>query len=166
MSTEGRLSRTFDALLAVGGALAGLLLVSTMVLVCGKVFLRYVLNIGVIGVDQISGTLLLYITFLGAGWVLGRNEHVTIDLLTTRLSPESRRKLDAVTSAVAALVCLLIVFYGVHEVVYSLSRGIKIASELEIPRAANLVVIPLGCALLACQFARRSLSLLSARSQA
>ena len=51
-----------------------------------KVVFRYGLGEGLIGIDQISATLLLYITFLGAAWVLRSEEHVTVDLLVNQLS--------------------------------------------------------------------------------
>jgi TRAP-type C4-dicarboxylate transport system permease small subunit len=95
-------------------------------------------------------------TFLGAAWVLSREEHVTIDIVTGHLSPSAQRILTIFSSILCALVCLLIFVFGVMEVVYSLGKGILVAAELEIPRAVNLVVIPLGCLFLWIQFTRRA----------
>ena len=120
-----------------------------------KVIFRYGLHEGLVGIDQISGTLLLYITFLGAAWVLRREEHVTIDLLVTGRSPKVRR-LHVVSSIIGALVCLLLTVFGTLEVIGSWQRGILIPAELEIPRAINLAVIPLGSFLLCLQFVRRA----------
>lgn len=152
-----QLTRFFDFLLMAGGALAGLLMIVIMAMVCTKVFMRYVLGIGWLGVDQISGSLLLYITFLGAAWVLSREEHVTIDFLFGQLSAPRQRQMTVVTSTICALVCMLVFAYGVNEVIYSWNRGFLVAAELEIPRAANLAIIPVGCLLLWIQFIRRAL---------
>ncbi|MGH6898223.1 MAG: TRAP transporter small permease [Geminicoccaceae bacterium] len=142
----------------LGAALAAALLLAVMLATTIKVIFRYVLNEGLIGVDQISGTLLLYITFLGAAWVLRREEHVTIDLLVTGRSPKVRRRLHVISSIMGALVCLVLTVSGTYEVIGSWQKGILVPAELEIPRAINLVVIPLGSLCLCLQFVRRARS--------
>lgn len=156
MTAGKKIIRVFDWLLDAGAALSGALLVAVMLLTSVKVFFRYGLREGLLGVDQISGTLLVYIAFLGAAWVLRREEHVTIDLLVTRLRPATRRWLTCVNSCAGALICLVVAYYGTVEAVTSWQRGILIPAEIEIPRVINLGVIPLGCFLLSFQFMRRA----------
>ena len=157
MKLAARTTRAFDLALRAGGALAGLIMVAIMVMVCAKVFLRYVLGVGWIGVDQISGTMLLYITFLGAAWVQLREKHVTIDILFDQLPRKRQRSMTVVNSIICAAVCLLLAVYGANEVIYSWNRGFRVAAELEIPRAVNLIVIPLGFLLLSVQFLRHAM---------
>jgi TRAP-type C4-dicarboxylate transport system permease small subunit len=161
MTLVGRISRLFDFLLNAGGALASILMVVVMIMVCLKVFVRYVLGYGLVGVDQISGTLLLYIAFLGAGWVLKKEQHITVDIVYAALASGPRRWADVVTSAMCAAVCLVIVVFGTFEVADSWRRGVRVAAEIEMYRAVNLAVIPLGCLLLFFQFVRRALFHLS-----
>ena len=156
MTAGKKIIRIFDIVLDAGAALSGALLVAVMLLTSVKVFFRYGLREGLLGVDQISGTLLLYIAFLGAAWVLRREEHVTIDLLVTQLGPRTRRWLTFANSVIGALICLVVAYYGTVEAVTSWQRGILIPAEIEIPRVINLGVIPLGCFLLSLQFMRRA----------
>lgn len=156
MTIAKTIPRIFDATLSIGAALSGALLIVVMLLTVIKVFFRYVLGQGLIGVDQISGTLLLYIAFLGAAWVLRKEEHVRVDLLLSYLNLRVRRCLDVTTSVIGALVCLVLTIYGATETASSLQRGILIPAEIEIPRAVNLAVIPLGSLLLCLQFVRRA----------
>ncbi len=58
--------RLFDLVVDAGAVIAAVLLVAVMLATTIKVVFRYGLREGLIGVDQISGTMLLYITFLGA----------------------------------------------------------------------------------------------------
>ena len=139
-----------------GAALAAVLLIAVMLTTTVKVVFRYGLHKGLIGVDQISGTMLLYIAFLGAAWVLKREEHVTLDIALNALRPKYRRQMLVLGSIVASLVCLILSGVGTAEVISSLQRDIRIPAELEIPRAINLVVIPIGCLLLGLQFLRRA----------
>jgi len=151
-----RVMRLFDLIVDAGGVLAGVLLVAVMLATTIKVVFRYGLREGLIGVDQISGTMLLYITFLGAAWVLRRDEHVTLDLLANALRPSIQRRLLVLSSILGALICLAVALFGTVEVISSLRRGIRIPAEIEIPRAINLVVIPIGFLFLGLQFARRA----------
>ena len=151
-----RAVRVFDLIVDGGAILAAILMVAVMLTTTIKVVFRYGLREGLIGIDQISGTMLLYITFLGAAWVLRREEHVTLDLLVGRIGPEIRRQLLIWGSLAGAVVCLAISGFGTFETISSWQRGIRIPAELEIPRAINLVVIPIGCLFLGLQFARRA----------
>ena len=155
-SRGARAARVFDLIVDGGAILAAVLMVAVMLTTTIKVVFRYGLREGLIGIDQISGTMLLYITFLGAAWVLRREEHVTLDLLVGRIGPEVRRQLLIWGSVVGALVCLAVSGFGAFETVTSWQRGIRIPAELEIPRAINLVAIPVGCLFLGLQFARRA----------
>ena len=157
MNAGARAIRIFDAILTIGGVLSGVILVGVMLTVVVKVFFRYVLREGLIGIDQISGTMLLWITFLGAAWVLRREEHISIDLVFTHLSPQAQRWLGVVNSIICAFVCLVITVYGLTEVITSWQRGIRIPAEIEMPRYLNLMVIPLGTFFLWLQFMRRAL---------
>lgn len=152
----GRLLRIFDLVVDAGAALAAALLLAVMLVTMVKVLFRYGLGEGLIGVDQASGTMLLYITFLGAAWVLRREEHVTIDLVLGSLPPQVRWRLHLFSSVLGALVCLVLALFGTLEVIASWQKGIRIPAEIEIPRAVNLAVIPLGCLCLALQFMRRA----------
>ena len=152
----GTAVRIFDLIVNAGAVLAAVLLIAVMLATTIKVVFRYGLHQGLIGVDQISGTMLLYIAFLGAAWVLRREEHVTLDLLVNVLTPEVRRRLLVFTSIIGGLICLTLAVVGTVEVISSWQRGIRIPAEIEIPRAINLVVIPLGCFFLGLQFLRRA----------
>ena len=153
---RSRAIRAFDLIVDGGAILAAVLMIAVMLTTTVKVVFRYGLREGLIGIDQISGTMLLYITFLGAAWVLRREEHVTLDLVVGRIAPEVRRHMLVWGSVAAALVCLAVTGFGTFETVTSWQRGIRIPAELEMPRAINLVAIPVGCLFLGLQFLRRA----------
>jgi TRAP-type C4-dicarboxylate transport system permease small subunit len=156
MDGAGKTTRLFDALLGIGAALSGGLMIGVMLVVCLKVVFRYVLGFGWIGVDQMSGIMLLYITFLGAAWVLSRDEHVTVDVVLIYLPHPVQRTLIIANSVICAAVCLLVCVYAVLEVHDSLRRGVLVAAELVVPRAIYLAVIPVGFLFLWIQFIRRA----------
>jgi len=155
-----RVLRVFDRIIDIGGAIAAVLLIAVMLATTVKVIFRYGLREGLIGVDQISGTILLYIAMLGAAWVLRRNEHVTIDLLLSHVGPRTRWLLTVVSALAGVAVCLIVTVFGTLEVIDSIRTGVRIPAEIEMPRAVNLIVIPIGFLLLALQFLRQAVDLL------
>jgi TRAP-type C4-dicarboxylate transport system permease small subunit len=148
--------RVFDFIVDASAAIAALLLIVTMLATTVKVVFRYGLHTSLIGVDQISGMMLLYIAFLGATWVLRRNEHVVIDLLLGHVGHRTRWFLTVVSGFLGAAVCLTVAVFGTLEVVSSIQRDIRIPAEIELPRAVNLIVIPFGFLCMGLQFLRRA----------
>lgn len=149
--------RSFDRLLDIAAVAAGAILVAMMLATVVKVVMRALFNHGILGIDQISGIMMVYLTFLGAAWVLRRDGHVSVDIITSNLSPKAHRWVMTLSSLVGALVCFVITWFATKAVLLSLQRGIMVAAELEIPRAVNLWVIPFGCLLLGLEFLRRSI---------
>ncbi|MTW18627.1 TRAP transporter small permease subunit [Rhodoplanes serenus] len=156
---ESGLGRAFDMLLNAFALVSGALLVAMMLATVLRVALRTVFNYGILGVDQVSGIFMVYCAFLGAAWVLRRDGHVTVDILVATLPPRARRFFEILASVIGAAACLTIAYFSVVAVQLSLQRGIVVAAELEIPRAVNLIAIPVGCFLLGIEFIRRGLRL-------
>ena len=151
------LTRIFDRVLLAGGILSGCVLIIIMLMITVKVIFRYVLHEGLIGIDLLSGTLLVYMTFLGAAWVLKNDEHVVLDAILNQANPKSARWMRITSSLLGAAICFVVVVFGTWESINSFQRGILIPAEIEIPRVVNLWVIPAGCLLLCFQFLRHAL---------
>jgi TRAP-type C4-dicarboxylate transport system permease small subunit len=154
MRTFGKI---FDRLEDVMAATAACLLLTIMLATVVKVIGRALFNHGIMGIDQLSGTMMVYVAFLGAAWVLRNEGHITIDILTSNLSERDQRVMGVVSSIVGAVACLVIAYFAVIATGLSIKRGVMVAAELEIPRAINLWVIPFGCAVLGIEFIRRAL---------
>lgn len=153
MTTLGRL---FDRLLDATAVLASIILMVMMFATVGKIALRAIFNIGILGVDQISGIMMVYMTFLGAAWVLRSDGHVMVDLLTGSVGSAAQRRLNVLASLIGSAVCVAMTYYSIHAIALSIRRGVVVAAELEIPRSIGLMAIPIGCALLGIEFLRRA----------
>ncbi|MCT9000500.1 TRAP transporter small permease [Chelativorans intermedius] len=152
------LEKFFTWIVNFFAVLAGLLLVAIMLATVFKVGLRGVAGRGIIGIDQLSGTAMVYMTFLGGVWVLRHNAHVTVDLVLSGARTAVRRNLIVLNSVVGAIICFVVSYYGFVAVQTSLARGIMVVQELEIPRAIGLFPIPVGALLLGIEFVRRALA--------
>jgi TRAP-type C4-dicarboxylate transport system permease small subunit len=150
------LGRLFDRLLGATAVVASIILLAMMFATVAKIAMRATLNIGILGIDQISGVMMVYMTFLGAAWVLRSDSHVMVDLLISSVGPRAQRYLNILASIIGAIVCFAMTYYASKAIGLSIRRGVMVAAELEIPRAVNLFAIPIGCALLGIEFLRRA----------
>ena len=145
-----------------GFTIAGVLLVAIMLLTVAEVIMRpFGRSMG--WAFEISETLLLFITFLGAAWLVKKDKHVTIDLITDRLKPSNRLIVASITHFISAIVCFVLFWYGVQVTWMHFQESLVTHKMLEIPLAAILCVIPVGSFLLFIALMRRSHALLKTR---
>lgn len=152
-----KLTTMFDSTVDLFSILAGMLLVFVMLAVCAHVVLRYFLGRPTIWVVEISEVILLYITFLGTAWLLRREGHVKIEILLGRLHPRTQAWLNIMMSAIGAIICLVVVWYGVQVTWQFFHRDVLTPTVLALPRAWIIAIIPIGSFLLALQFVKRAL---------
>jgi TRAP-type C4-dicarboxylate transport system permease small subunit len=138
------LVRIFDSTLNILVILTCLILTFVTVSVCLEVVLRYFFNRPQVWVIELSEYALLYITFLGAAWVLKLEGHVTVDLVTNRLSPKGRAFFSFISFVICSIVSGVLFLYGTRVTWSYFSKGLYNPTILEIPTAAILIVIPVG----------------------
>ncbi len=151
-----RFNKIFDRILDLGAGATGVILMLIMLVVSVKVFFRYVLTIGIVGIDELSGLALLYITFFAGAWVLRRGDHVIIDLLSSHFNPGVKRWLGFITSVMGTVICAVLMWYGTMAIMDLWQKDIVTPTELELSRAAIISVIPFGFMLLTIQFMRHA----------
>ncbi|NKB52780.1 MAG: TRAP transporter small permease subunit [Rhizobiaceae bacterium] len=98
---------------------------------------------------------LVWITFLGAPWVLLQDRHVRIELLVDSLPRWAQTILGIAVCSVAIFICAVLAWRtGIAAWEYY-DRNVMMARIWRIPRIAPYFVIPLGSGLLSIAFALR-----------
>lgn len=116
------------------------------------VLARLLFNAPTIWVIDINGYLLVYLTFLPAAWILMRDRHVKVELLTSRLLRPARRRLGIVTDLLACAYCFVLAWQGWIVAWEALRRGYEFSTALAFPRFPVIVIIPVGAAWLSLAF--------------
>jgi TRAP-type C4-dicarboxylate transport system permease small subunit len=150
-----RLSRIFDHSLDVTAVLCGLIVLFGLVSVCAEVVMRYLFSAPIEWVVEVNEYLLVYLTFLGAGWLLRDQGHVRVDVFVKLMRPQAKAAVEVLACIVGALVCLTVVIYGILVTWSAWARGATSATALEIPLALVVVVVPLGALAMMIEFCRR-----------
>lgn len=146
----------FDRLLKLAANLGMFVLFLMMLAVCWEVFSRYFLGRGSVWVIEFSEYALLYMTFLGAAWLLQKDGHVEMDIVVAALRPESRRTIKSITSVACSLVCLMLAWSGADVALDYLQRGLHRPTLVAPPAFPLFAIIPIGFFLLFVQFLRRA----------
>jgi len=122
--------------------------------VCYDVVMRSLLNRPTIWTLEINQKILVFITFLGAAWLLREGGHVRIDILVNWLPKRALTIINFMTSLLSAIACLVVVWFGVLVVWEQFQMDYRDPTVLALPQGPIYIVIPLGFFLLFVNFIR------------
>ncbi len=127
------------------GALT-LMTVALFVIVGVSVFTRYCLNSSLGWSDELSRFLFIWVSFLGAAYAYGLNEHIGLDFVVDRIRNEKTRTVIRLLSEICiGVVIFVIAWYGWDVAV----SATNLSPALDIPMTVVYGVVPLTGALMA-----------------
>lgn len=150
-----KLNRIFDRVLDASAVLCGAIILFGLLSVCAEVVMRYLLRSPLEWVVEINEYLLIYLTFLGAAWLLRDQGHVRVDVVVRMMSPNGKALVEVLACIVGTLICLIVVAYGSYVTWGLWLRHAISATVLEVPVAPVVAVVPLGALALMLEFCRR-----------
>lgn len=120
-------------------------LMSILVLdVLWQVFSRYVLNAPSSYTDELAGFLLIWVGVLGAAYVAANREHLAIDLLLQRSSPERKYKLELIIAVCIIIFSVSVLVVGGSWLAYTRFYLSVKSSALGMPLGFVYLVLPLS----------------------
>jgi TRAP-type C4-dicarboxylate transport system permease small subunit len=165
MEIENKKKDKFDKIIDAMAFFAGILLLLMTLMITYAVFMRY-LNLGTpIWVLQYVEYTLLWMTFLGAAWLLKRGGHIRIDTAIALLPKRIRIKIDIINELLGCFVTLIIVYYGTLHTLDLYQRGVLEINATNVYKYLIFWIIPFGSLALFFQFLRSALGKLRKKSQ-
>jgi C4-dicarboxylate transporter DctQ subunit len=156
---------SFDRLIGTLAFIAGVLLLLITIFVCYAVIMRYAGFKPPVWVLQFTEYALLWITFLGAAWLLKKDGHIRIDTLISRLNPASFRKVGIIDDFLGIIVSAIIFWFGTLHTIDCYQRTIMEVKGVIVPKFAVFLIIPLGGLALAIQFGRDCFNKIRSKSR-
>lgn len=141
-----------DRVISIMAYLAALLLFLLMLIICYEVVMRYLFRSPTGWVIEACEYALLYITFLGAAWLLRQDGHIRVDILFAFLNRKVSRVLNMTTSLVGAIACGFLLVYGVLSTWHHFQESTLVIQTLNTPKWVLLIIIPIGSFFLVLQF--------------
>jgi TRAP-type C4-dicarboxylate transport system permease small subunit len=127
---------------------AGVVLLMMSVVVYSVVN-RYLLGTPVTWTDELSGYLVVALVMLGAAEALRRGDHISVDLITSRLGSGARRLADVWGNLLVLVVAVSLLISGKATIEYSVNFDILSEGYLEVPMWIPQSFLILGAGLLA-----------------
>ncbi|MCE7054372.1 TRAP transporter small permease [Algoriphagus sp. AGSA1] len=119
------------------------ILMALMVLnVTWQVVSRYVFQSPSSFTDELSRYMLIWVGMLGSAYVAGKNEHLAIDILLTRISEKAQDKLMILINCCVLIFGLVVMVIGGSNLVYLTYVLEQKSAVLQIPLAYIYGIIP------------------------
>lgn len=121
-----------------------LILIFTLLVfdVLWQVFGRYVLNQSFSFTEELARFALIWLTILGAAYLNGRREHLSMDYWLNKLEPDARaRRLRAIEVLMAAF-ALVVMVIGGGNLVYTTLRLGQVSAAMGIPLGFVYAIVP------------------------
>ncbi len=132
--------------------LAGGLLLFITLSICVSIALRALSLPVPLWSVQFNEYSLLWITFLGGAWLLRKKRHVSLDIITRRLSDGNLRVLNSLHAVLGALVCGSLTWISGAVVWDHFQRGVIDVRAVDVPKYLILAVVFLGFLILTLEF--------------
>jgi TRAP-type C4-dicarboxylate transport system permease small subunit len=124
------------------------ILISTLVVlvlaVLWQVFSRYVLQSPSTVTDELARFLLMWLTLLGASWVVGQRAHLAIDLLSDSLSKANALILQRTLVILMAVFAIGVLVVGGINLVYITLALAQTSTVLQIPMGYVYTALPIS----------------------
>ena len=158
MNTLKRLSAIFDRFLDSLIVLAIVCLTAAWALVIIDIFLRAFTTRSLPWKLEVVEYTLVYLTLLGAAWVLRQERHISVDMVLHRLKPRPQAVVNMVTSVLGAITFLVLAWYSGELTWNNFSMGYIFGEHRIVDAPAYIIIgiLPVGSFLLFIQFARRA----------
>lgn len=148
------IERSYTGVLYALALVAGATLVWLMVSVVVSVLMR---NLGLQPFAWLftsSEYGLLYMTMLGAPWLVREKGHVHIELVTSALPDKPRRVVSRLVAVACVVVCVILAWQGAELLLKNIERGDYDTRAYYYPRWLLTITFPLSFGMMAVEFAR------------
>lgn len=132
-SGRNRFERAVRSLCLGGAAVAALAVLITLGATGYSVFMRYVLGAPITWIDELSGYLVVAIVMFGAAEALRRDDHIQVDLLTSRLTGRALEEMRVLWMLLVIMFTAVLLFSAWRAVIFSYNFGMYSDGYLEMP---------------------------------
>lgn len=159
----GLFTRAFERLMAAFAVVAATLILLMSLWISIDVLLRNIWGIGKPWFFDLSEYTLVWVTFLGAPWVLLQDRHVRIEILVDVLPVHIQRAIGITVSIIAICICAVLSWRTGLAALQYMQNEIMMPRIWRIPRIWPYSVVPIGSAMLTITFAIRLLRYVNER---
>ncbi len=156
MKTGERFWTIFDkTITALMTASAVIILIDALAITI-DVLLRYAFSITYIGIFELTEFSLLWMTFLGAAYIMRSNGHVRVDSIVNLFRPKPRAIINFIGSLISMLILIFMTFYCIKLTVHDYQTHFILSGILQPAKWYVEIIIPIGFFILFLQLLRNT----------
>ncbi len=133
-------NRVFRIMEIILVSIFGLLVIDVL----GQVFSRYVLNTSFAFTEELARFSLIWLSILGAGYLSGKREHLSMDFLYQKFSWKNRKKVLIFIELCIFLFALIVMVIGGFNLVYTTLHLGQLSGTLRIPLGYIYAILPVS----------------------
>jgi TRAP-type C4-dicarboxylate transport system permease small subunit len=107
-----------------------------------QVFSRYILGTSFTWTEELARFSLIWMTILGAAYLNGKREHLSMDFLYQKLSVTNKKKVSILIEILVFLFALVVMVIGGFNLVYTTLHLEQLSGTLRIPLGYVYAVMP------------------------
>lgn len=112
--------------------------------VLGQVFSRYVLNTSFAFTEELARFSLIWLSILGAAYLSGKREHLSMDFLYQKFSGKNRKKVLIFIELCIFSFALIVMVIGGFNLVYTTLHLGQLSGTLRIPLGYIYAILPVS----------------------
>ncbi len=144
--------RAGNTLVTLGLRIAQIATVAMVVLITSDVIARNLFKVSLLISDEISGYLLVAMTFFGIAYGLRTGSLLRIEFILFAMPPRLRKVADVVYDLLALALSCIFLYTFIRLVLSTWDRHMVAPTLIETPLWIPQLAMPLGCAILAVGF--------------
>ena len=115
-----------------------------------QVFSRYILGTSFTWTEEFARFSLIWLTILGAAYLNGKREHLSMDFLYQKFSDSNKRKASILIEVLIFLFALIVMVVGGFNLVYTTLHLEQLSGTLRIPLGYIYAIMPFSGLLIMC----------------
>lgn len=115
-----------------------------------QVFSRYMLGTSFTWTEEFARFSLIWLTILGAAYLSGKREHLSMDFLYQKFSVSNKRKVSILIEVLIFLFALFVMVIGGFNLVYTTLHLEQLSGTLRIPLGYVYAIMPFSGMLIMC----------------
>ena len=115
-----------------------------------QVFSRYMLGTSFTWTEEFARFSLIWLTILGAAYLSGKREHLSMDFLYQKFSETNKRKASILIEILIFLFALIVMVVGGFNLVYTTLHLEQLSGTLRIPLGYVYAIMPFSGLLIMC----------------
>jgi TRAP-type C4-dicarboxylate transport system permease small subunit len=156
MKTGERFWLIFDKTITIMMIVSAVLVLFDALAVTIDVLMRYAFSITNVFLFELTEFSLLWMTFLGAAYIMRNNGHVRVDALISLLSPRHGAIMNVIGSIISLFILMVMTFYTAKLTLHDFQTGFTLSGILRAIKWPIEIIIPIGFFLLFIQLLRNT----------